>query len=214
MKKIAFLTLVLFSFFACQNEQDKEVTTDDKEAAEATTTDSLPEGKWNGEYLKIEDGEKDNRAQKQSFGSEMYSMGTLKFFIEKDTINFTSYAKRKTALIFTTTEVRAFIRSSFNEEVQLFFKKDNIITKGKGKYKADPTGTVKNGVKITMNVKANNEIVEYVLENGEVELINFDPQMSRLHLLVNGGFKNKAGDIKKGNGEIDILFEEAIMAPN
>lgn len=212
MKKFAALTLVASSFFACQNEQTKEVSTE--EGVFETTTDSLPEGKWNGEYMRIEDGEKDNRAKKQSFGSEMYSMGTLKFFIDKDTINFTSYTKNKTALVFTTTEIRAFIRSSFNEEVQLFFKKDNIITKGKGKYKADPTGTIKNGVKMTMNVKVNNEQVEYVLENGEIELLEFDPQITKFHALVSGDFKSKSGDIKKGKGEIDILFEEAIMAPN
>lgn len=210
MKKIAILTFGIFLFISCQNNSEEQYQEEDTEL-EIMTVDSLPEAKWNGEYMKIVNEEDTKRTKRQSYGSDMYSMGTMKLFIENDTINFTTYERQKNVLTFTTSSIRAFVRSAFEEDVHFHFRKNNIVTKASGKYKADPSGKENNAVTMTVKARVNSEMKEYTLENGEVEILNFDPKLAKLKLKIKGTFKTINGESKKGTGEIDILFEEAFM---
>lgn len=213
MKKVVFLFFASAVLFACQNDKNTISNTIDEEV-EALTLDSLPEGKWNGEYMKVEAEEDDvKKPKRKGFGSDIYSMGKVNIYMEQDTVLFQIFERRKNVMTFTTQKVRAFIRSAFNEDIHLTFTKDKIVTSPNAKYNADPSGEKNNGVKMTIKALVNDEIEEYTFTNGYIQITTFDPNLGNLVAEIKGEFENSKGEKQKTNGIIDMRFEEAIMVP-
>jgi len=210
MKKIAFLISGIFFISSCTSEQKIEGENVASQKEEVTTAaekaDDLPEAKWNGEYLKVVDGD-EPKIKRKSQGSDFYSMGNVSLIIEGDSIKFKLFERKKNVLTFTTERINAFIKSAFNEDVHLTFKKTDIVTQHKGEYKADPTGKSMNSVKMTVISGEK----EYSLQDGVVEIISFSPRLGTLELKIDGTFKAKDGSKKQGKGAIKMNFEHAVM---
>src|SRR5690554_3129745 len=139
MRDLVLLTSLIFLLFSCQNEENIEEKNIEKpkiDKTEVITIEDLPEGEWNGEYIKIVD-EAELKPRKKSLGSDFFSMGKLKIDMEEDVIEFDLFERKKNILTFTNASITAFIRSAFNEDVHLYFKKNNIVAHHKGKYKVD-----------------------------------------------------------------------------
>src|SRR5690554_4194522 len=103
MKKIVVLIVGILLFTSCQQgNDDKQYQGEDLETdVEIITVDSLPDAKWNGEYMKIDNRDKVKRSNRQSYGSDMYSMGVMRIYLEnKDTIHFSTYERKKNVLTF------------------------------------------------------------------------------------------------------------------
>lgn len=214
MKKIVVLIVGILLFTSCQQgNDDKQYQEEDLETdVEIITVDSLPDAKWNGEYMKIDNRDKVKRSNRQSYGSDMYSMGVMRIYLEnKDTIHFSTYERRKNVLTFNSSHLRLFIKSAFEEDVHLHFQKNNIATQAKGKYKVDSTKKDKNSAFMSVNAFLGDEKKTLTLNSGEVEIKYFDAQLAKIELAFQGTFIAESGEEVKGSGEINILFEEAIM---
>lgn len=214
MKKIVILSLGIILFSSCQqgNEEQQYQKEDLESDVEIITVDSLPDAKWNGEYMKIESQDREKGTRRQSYGADMYNMGTMKIFLNgKDTINFSIYERRKNVLTFNSSNLRLFIRSAFEEDVHLHFQKNNIVTQAKGKYKVDPTQQANNSVFMRIYATVGDEKKEFTMQKGEIEIKNFDVQLSRIELALEGTFITDSGEEIKGSGEMNLLFEESIM---
>src|SRR5690554_7175320 len=105
MKKIAFLISGIFFISSCTSEQKIEGENVASQKEEVTTAaekaDDLPEAKWNGEYLKVVDGD-EPKIKRKSQGSDFYSMGNVSLIIEGDSIKFKLFERKKNVLTFTT----------------------------------------------------------------------------------------------------------------
>lgn len=214
MRSLAFLISGVVLFFSCTNEESGEHKNKDseKEEEEVSTpkTDSLPELKWNGEYLQIEDGD-EPKIKRKSQGSDFYSMGNVNIKIGNDHVEFKLFERKRNVLSFTNGSITAFIQSAFNEDIHLVFKKSDIILKHQGKYKADPSGKAINSVKMSIKSGEKGKQKEYTLESGEVELIHFSPRLALLELKIKGTFSTKDGTKEKGEGTLKMNFEQAVM---
>ncbi|HZH85725.1 MAG TPA: hypothetical protein VFD77_00315 [Brumimicrobium sp.] len=210
MRSLALLIGSIFLFFSCQNEEEQKNLNEVNNKENQESVDGLPEGKWNGEYMKIDDDD-EPKIKKKSLGSEFFSMGSLKLKIGDDSVDFNLFERQKNILTFTNGSITAFIKSAFNEDVHLYFKKNDIVIHHKGKYKADPSGKANNSVKMTIKSGEVIQQKEYTLESGEVEILHFSPRLGTLEAKINGMFSSKNGKKQKGEGTIKINFEGAIM---
>ena len=212
MRTLAFLISGVFLIFSCthQETEDEKNSETKKEELKKLTADSLPDAKWNGEYMKIDDGD-EPKIKKKSLGSDFYSMGNVKLNIGKDLVEFKLFERKKNALTFTNGSITAFIKSAFNEDVHISFKKNDIILKHLGKYKADPTGKANNSFKMSIKAGETDQQKEYTLESGEAEILHFSPRMGTLEVKIIGTFSAKDGTKQKGEGTIKMNFEQAIM---
>lgn len=212
MKNIAFLISGIFLFFSCVNEDTKKSKEENskKEEVGKSSADSLPETEWNGEYLKIKDGD-EPKIKRKSQGSDFYSMGRVSLIIEKDSVDFKLFEKKKNLLTFTNGSITTFIKSAFNEDIKVQFKKNDIVVNHKGKYKVDTSGKANNSVAMTIKAGEHDQHKEYSLESGEVEIIHFSPRLGDIEMKINGIFKDDKGVNKKGQGIIKMNFEEAVM---
>jgi hypothetical protein len=210
MRSLVLLFACVFFFFSCQDKAGDKDLNGVQEKQETKKADSLPEGKWNGEYLKIDDGE-EPKIKRKSQGSDFYSMGRVQLNIGDDLVEFNLFERKKNVLTFTNNSITAFIKSAFNEDVHLYFKKNSIVTHHKGKYKADPSGKTNNSIKMTIKSGEKDQQTEYVLENGEAEILHFSPRLGTLEVKINGTFSTKDGQKHKGEGIIKMNFEGAVM---
>lgn len=212
MRSVAFLIGGIFLFFSCTNEKtsdNKENDLKDVESKE-TVADSLPETEWNGEYMRIKDEDEPKITQK-SQGSNFYSMGRVKLNIGDDLVDFSLFERKKNVLTFTNGSITAFIRSAFSEDINLKFKKNDIVLKHKRKYKADPSGEANNSFLMTIKAGERGKHKEYTLESGEAEIVHFSPRLGTLDVKVKGTFVMEDGSKKKGEGTLNMKFEEAVM---
>jgi len=212
MKNIAFLIGGLFLLFSCTNEETKEnkEVESKSEVVQGIAKDSLPEAKWNGEYMKIQDGD-EPKIKRKSQGSDFYSMGRVDIDIENDNVDFKLFERKKNGLTFTNGSITAFIRSAFGEDIKVVFKKKDIVINHKGKYKVDTSGKANNSVLMTIKAGERNQHKEYTLESGEIEIIHFSPRLGDIEMKIDGTFKDAEGVNKKGKGIININFEKAVM---
>src|SRR5699024_10061771 len=99
---ILFFLLINFS---CTNDAKQEKTdSPEMEEVKPISVDSLPEGKWNGEYIKIENDE-EKKKRKRSRGGQFYSMGKTKFSIGSAEFDIKTYDKNGMSLTFTTRSI-------------------------------------------------------------------------------------------------------------
>ncbi|WP_107037387.1 hypothetical protein [Brumimicrobium mesophilum] len=212
MKNIAFLIGGIFLFFSCVNEESKKNNEENSEnkGIEQSSTDSLPETEWNGEYLKIKDGD-EPKIKRKSQGSDFYSMGRVEIKIEKDSVDFKLFERKKNVLTFTNESITAFVRSAFEEDVKVVFRKKDIVVNHKGKYKVDASGKANNSVLMTIKAGEKSQQKEFTMESGIIEIIHFSPKLGLLELKIDGTFKDSKGASKKGGGMIKMNFEEAVM---
>lgn len=210
MKNLTVLLMVLFALVACTTNS-KEENSIDSEDIETTTVDSLPEGKWNGEYLKIE-REEGLKRKKQSLGSEFYSMGSGHFLIDTDSIHFKLFEKKKNVLSFNNGSITALVKNAFNDGFKVVFKKDKIVNNSKGNYSVDKNGLKDKSVNMTFQTVLDGKAMELTLINGSVELIDFNPRLANLEFKIsNGVLQNEEGIEHKMNGSIKMRFEHAVM---
>lgn len=209
MKQLVFIIsgLILFS---CQNE---ESTHNQKSNEKVMYTDSLPDAEWNGEYMKIKNPD-EPEIKRKSHGSEYFNMGNVALKIGEKEITYINFDKSKTVLSFTGKSINAFITNDQNEQIHLYFKKENIPSNYKGKYKADPEG--KSNSSFTMSITSNEEgkKQEYTIQTGEAEITKFSPQLATFELTVKGVFINQEGTKQNGKGKIKMNFENAVMTAN
>ena len=154
------------------------------------------------------------KPRKKSLGSDFFSMGKLKIDMEEDVIEFDLFERKKNILTFTNASITAFIRSAFNEDVHLYFKKNNIVTHHKGKYKVDPSGEANNSVRMVIQSEKDGQSISYQMETGEVEILNFSPRLGTLEATIKGTFSNAKGEKQKGEGTLKMNFEGATMTIN
>jgi len=210
MKNFTLLIGGIFLFFSCTNEESKEQNSGvSNEEVLNTATDSLPDGEWNGEYMKIKDDE-ESKIQRKSQGSDFFSMGKIDLLIGGDSINFNLFERKKNSLTFTNQSLSAFIKSAFNEDIHLRFKKNDMLVNHKGKYKSDPS--LKSNESFSMYIKAGEKgkEKEYNLVSGEAKII-FSPRLGNLEVKINGIFVDKEGNKKRGSGMVNMEFEGAVM---
>ena len=210
MRSLAFLISGVFLIFSCTQQEEQKNSNSGQKEVEGSSADSLPEGKWNGEYLKIDDGE-EPKIKRKSQGSDFYSMGNVKFKIGDDLVEFQLFERKKNALIFTNQSIKGFIKSAFNEDLHISFKKKDIVVNHKGKYKSDPAEKANNSFNISIKAGKSGEEKEYTLESGEAEILHFSPRMGTLEVKIIGTFSAKDGTKQKGEGTIKMNFEQAIM---
>lgn len=215
MKNVAFLIGGIFLFFSCVNDETK-VNPDEKtqnEEPNSQSVDGLPDAKWNGEYMKVKDAE-EPKIKRKSLGSDFYSMGRVDIIIDNDSVDFKLFERKKNVLTFTNGSITTFIRSAFEEDVKVIFKKNDIVVNHKGKYKVDPTGKANNSVLMTIKAGERGQHKEYTLESGQIEIIHFSPRLGDIEMKIDGTFKDSNGVSKKGKGMIKMNFEEAVMTAN
>jgi len=212
MRGLALLISGMFLFFSCQNgEEEKSFNeVNSFEDQQTLNGDSLPEGKWNGEYLKIED-KQEPKVTRKSLGSDFFSMGSLKLTIGDDLVEFNLFERKKNILTFTNGSITAFIKSAFNEDAHIYFNKKDIVINHKGKYKADPSGKANNSIKMMIKAGEGDQKQEYILESGEAEILHFSPRLGTLEVKIDGVFSNEDGTKQKGKGRIKMNFEQATM---
>lgn len=213
MKNAFFILFTMAFFFSCTNEKatdEKTTENDNKSASEVTTVDSLPDAKWNGEYMKIDSAEKKENKRK-SRGSEFYSMGSVKLSIGDKAHDITVFERKKNGLTFTTESIQAFITSAYNENIKIRFNKQKIVTEHRVKYTADPTEQANQSFSMTINMGDQEKDQEYRMEKGTAEILDFSPRTGVLHVMFEGTFTDKDGNKQKGKGAIKMNFEGAVM---
>lgn len=209
MKKIVFVFSLVFLIFSCKNDKNKSQNSDGN--IDLHTIDNLPEGEWNGEYIKIKDEDEGERIKKQSLGSEFYSMGTVKFNLGTDSIDFKLFEKRKNNLTFSETTINAIITSASGDIIKVKFFKNKIIDNHKGNYKAANEATKNQTVSMTLTTQENDTETLYNLSKGTIEILEFNPRLATLEFKMNGTFSTTNGIEKEATGIVDLHFEEAIM---
>ncbi|PKR81917.1 hypothetical protein CW751_00855 [Brumimicrobium salinarum] len=212
MKKIVFIFCAVQILVSCTNERNhkEEVKKESEKTVKETENgnlDSLPNAKWNGEYMKIEDTDEPPR-RKQSLGSEYFNMGKVDFKIGEYHLDIKMFKKKKNILTFTTQSVTALIKSAFNDQIKLHFVKENIVSQPKGKFIVDSKQQKNKSVSMTLKT-GNNQ--SFVLEEGEGEIIEFSPRLGTLNVKIKGVFIDKNGEKHKGTGKINMNFEGATM---
>ncbi len=211
MRNVAFLISVVFLTFSCTSEEiPKSKETDSITQEKETPADSLPDSEWNGEYMRIKN-EEEPKIKRKSQGSDFYSMGRVDLKIGNNKVDFNLFERKRNSLTFTNESITAFIKSAFDEDIKIQFKKNDIILKHKGKYKADPSGKAQNSFSMTIKAGEENQHKEYTIESGEAEIISFSPRLGTLEVKINGSFLKKDGSKQKGEGMIKMNFEEAVM---
>lgn len=210
MRQLIFFITGLVLLCSCQNN-DKEDSDSQKDDEKAMATDSLPEAKWNGEYMKIVDANEPKTSRK-SLGSEFFKMGNVELKIGDKEMTYINFVRNKNVLSFTNSSIDAFITSAKNEQIHLHFKKNQIISNYKGKYKADPNGNTNSFFTMSISAREDGDKKEYTLQSGEADLIRFSTQLGIFVLNVKGVFTDKAGVEYKGNGKIKMNFESVVMS--
>ncbi|PWH85637.1 hypothetical protein [Brumimicrobium oceani] len=212
MKNVAFLIASGLLMFSCSNEknQTEEDIQTEKEEIQETVSDSTPDAEWNGEYMKIKD-EEEPKVKRKSQGSDFYSMGRVDLKIGENQVDFKLFERKKNALTFTNESITAFIRSAFNEDIKVRFKKKDIVINHKGKYKADPSEKANNSFSMTILAGEQGKQKEYTLESGEAEIIAFSPRLGTLEMKIKSIFVKKDGTKQNGEGMIKMNFENAVM---
>lgn len=208
---ITILTVLICAVLfmtSCKGET-KSGDTQDAEV-KATVTDSLPEGEWNGEYMKIRDPDDENRPKRQSFGSDFLNLGNVNIDLESETLNIDLFEGKKNALSFHTNMIKALIKSHTNEYIELEFRKKGIFGNYKGKYNAASSSKTENGVQLNIKTGKDN-IKEYNLTSGTVEILDFSPQNGILEANIDGEFKAQDGSQIKGKGKIKMSFDIHVM---
>lgn len=210
MKNLTVLLIVSFALVACNNvsTESKSSVLDD---VEETTVDSLPEGKWNGEYLKIE-SEDGPKRKKKSLGSEFYSMGSGHFLIDNDSIPFKLFEKKKNVLSFNNGAITALVKNAFKDGFKIVFKKDKIVNNSKDVYSVDPEGVKNKSVSMTFQTIVSDKAVALTLIKGTVELLDFNPRLANLEFnITDGVLQDEEGTTYKISGRIKMRFEQAVM---
>lgn len=99
MKQMVFVIGGIILIYSCQNKgKDKGDISGKKSGKKIMTIDSLPEAKWNGEYMKIKDAD-EPKIERKSIGSEYYNMGNVALKIGKKEITYTNFTKSKTVQV-------------------------------------------------------------------------------------------------------------------
>jgi len=209
MRSVTLIIVSVFLMYSCSNEETQENTTE-KEEVQDLKSDSLPDAEWNGEYMKIKD-ETEPKVTRQSQGSDFYSMGRVDMKIGENLVDFSIFERKKNALVFTNESITAFIKSAFDEDITLKFKKKDIVINHKGKYKADPSEKANNSFSMSILAGEKDHQKEYTIENGEAEILHFSPRLGTLEVKIKGDFLKKDGSKQKGEGMIKMNFESAVM---
>ena len=211
MKQLIFFIGVLISFSSCQNKEKEDAL--QKNGEKVMTTDHLPDAEWNGEYMKIKDAN-EPEVNRKSLGSEYFNMGKVALKIGNNEISYINFTKSKTVLSFSEKSINAFITNDQDEQIHLHFKKENILSNYKGKYKADPKGKSNASFKMSITKNEDGEKQVYTLQSGEAEIIEFSTQIATFVMNLKGIFINEGGTAYKGEGEIKMDFETAVMTAN
>lgn len=215
MRSLIFVLISsIFLLLSCKNEsvkQDEENDGVKKHENESTNViDDLPAAEWNGEYMKI-DVDEEPKIKRKSQGSDFYSMGRVDFKIGKNIVDFKLFERKKNALTFTNNSVNAIIKSAFQEDLHVHFRKENILHNYKGKYKVDPTGKSNKSFRMEVVAGEKNQQKKYILESGEAEFIAFSPRLGTFEIKIDGTFSLEDGSEQKGEGSINMRFEDAVM---
>ncbi len=201
MRQLVFIIGGIILFYSCQN---KEQNNDGNK--EVMTLDSLPNAKWNGEYMKIESSDEPDIKTKSS-GSEIYNMGKVELKIADKEFEFIDFIRNKNVLSFSKNSITAFITNGKSEQIQLNFKKNEILSKYKGQYTIGSSPFFS----MQVTVKEEGEFMRYTLENGEAEIVKFSPQVGNFVIHLKGIFVDKNNGKHKGHADIKMKFENVAM---
>ena len=209
MLKRGFIVLLGMGIFlvSCRSNEASETSS---EKVKITHYDSLPEGKWNGEYIEIVDEDRPE-IKRKSLGSDFYNMGKAHIEIDGDSLDFRTFEKKRNVLSFTKTRIKAFIQNAFNERVVIQFNKKGIDTNFKGKYKGAMNNDGNQTFTLTVFKNVDGKEVEYQLQSGSAELIDFQPRLGNFEFTVKGRLISEEGTELPIEVDINIRFEEAIM---
>lgn len=135
MRSLFFLIGVVILLSSCNTENTEESakskTSQKEKSEEPAVIDSLPDATWNGEYMKIDD-EEEPKIKRKSQGSDFYNMGRVDLKIGEEHIDFKLFERKRNALTFTNNSINAIIKSAFNEDLHVHFKKKALCSIIKG----------------------------------------------------------------------------------
>lgn len=213
MKRLIFLAAIA-TFCACENTAEKEEK-EKAEEPEVTTTDQLPEGEWNGEYIKVEDtvAEK-KKPKKQSKGSSFYNMGTVE--VEADTMHFSIdlFDQKKNYATISENSLMMRIKSAQRDFVVIQLKKPNMVGNYAGTYPIDRDGKKMPSSAIDFNRLASKKQLQWTMVSGSTELESFSPRLGKVVLKAKGTFEDASGNTFPGSINVDMRFESVVSSYN
>ncbi|MBW7868775.1 MAG: hypothetical protein H3C31_10660 [Brumimicrobium sp.] len=197
---VIIASITLF-FPSCKNETNKN-----KQSTDVLTYDSLPKGKWNGEYIRVKD-DAEKKIKKKGNSSEFLHLGEVKLTLDQEIIDITLFEGKLNALSFNSSTINTLIKGTEGEEIQVYFKNNTtILTHYKGDYTADPEQNEKKGVKMIVRLGEKT----YTLTKGNVQIIDFNPQGGIIEFSVKGEFSDTENSTIKGKGNVKMRFETSI----
>ncbi|GEM_PF-2302203 len=208
MKRLIFLVAIAV-FCACDNEGEKE------KEQEVMTTDQLPEGEWNGEYVEVKDtvAEK-KKPKKKSKGSAYFSMGMVE--VEADTMHFSIdlFDQKKNYVTISENSLMMRIKSAQRDFLVIQLKKSNIVGNYAGTYPIDRDGKKMPSSAIDFNRLASKNQLQLTMVSGSTELESFSPRLGKAVLQAKGTFEDASGNTFPGSVNVDMRFESVVSSYN
>jgi hypothetical protein len=215
MLKVAIcFALTSFLLFSCSGEQSDE-NGQQQEEKETTTVEDLPEAKWNGEYMKINDSlAEENRPKKKSKGASYFNMGTVLVNIDTMEFSIDLFDQKRNHISLSKDRMSIRIKSAQRDFISIQLKKPNIMGDYSGKYPADndlnlPVASAVNFSQISVDNKR-----EYTLVSGTTNVEHFSTKRGKLVLEVQGKFEDAKGNKQSGTIKIDMVIESIVSTYN
>lgn len=208
MKQIIFF-LVIALFFACKDGEQKGAEDT------ITETDSLPKGKWNGEYIKVTDSlAEENKPKKKSRGSEFYNMGTVEVNVDTMEFSIDLFEQKSNHVTISENSLSMRIKSAQRDFLSIHLKKPNIINNYAGTYKIDPDGSKPTSSAIDFNRLSVKNTMQLIMVSGSTTVESFSPRLGKMVLKAEGVFKDSKGNTKPGKVNVNMRFESIVSTYN
>jgi hypothetical protein len=214
MKITIYFALASFLLFSCSGEQSN-VNSEKEEEKKLTTVEDLPEGKWNGEYIKITDSlAEENMPKKKSKGASYFNMGTVKVNIDTMQFSIDLFDQKRNHISLSKDGMIIRIKSAQRDFIAIQLKKPNIMGDFSGNYPVDndldlSVASAVNFSQITVDNKQ-----EFTLMSGTTSVEHFSTNRGKLVLMARGKFEDSNGNLTAGSIEIDMVIESIVSTYN
>ncbi|HAW79586.1 MAG TPA: hypothetical protein DCX27_07645 [Balneola sp.] len=212
MKSRLFYLIGVFFIVACNSNTNNE----DK------TSDGLPEGKWNGEYMEVDTEVKKDlkRPTKKSNGGEILNLGTVTYTINDEEGKIIHFNKRKNDLIINENNVTLRITDANNRYFLIGIHKDKIYKNPEGKY-INSSSKKNDGdpaFSISYITSLDDESPTYQCTKGSLEVKKMNLKSGEVNIEAKGEFLNMKNVVDSSplpfEIEIKMRFETVIGAFN
>jgi hypothetical protein len=212
MKVTIYFALNSLLLFSCNGEQSSENAQQQKET---TTVEDLPEGKWNGEYMKITDSlAEENMPKKKSKGASYFNMGSVKVNIDTMEFSIDLFDQKRNHISLSKDGMIIRIKSAQRDFISIQLKKPNIMGNYSGNYPVDHELNLPIASAVTFSQITVDNKQEYTLMSGTTIVEHFSTKRGKLVLEAQGKFEDSKGNVASGSIKIDMVIESIVSAYN